>query len=119
MKLILLTATAIIFSTPFSRAFAQTDTGGGMGGTGVKERPSMIDPAKAESPSDKECRREVSVGLYQLKTAKDKKVKEQGYVCHGQTLKTKSSEFIEIHFRSGEKIKILENSQIYVEKTSE
>ncbi len=119
MKHIFPISLAILFLITSASLRAQTDTGGGMGGTGVKEKPSMIDPAKADSSSAKECRKEISIGLYQLKTGKDKKIKEQGYVCSGQTIKTKSAETIDIHFRSGERIKILENSQIYIDKNGD
>jgi hypothetical protein len=119
MKHIFPISLAILFLITSASLRAQTDTGGGMGGTGVKEKPSMIDPVKADSSSDKECRKETSIGLYQLKTGKDKKIKEQGYICSGQTIKTKSAETIDIHFRSGERIKILENSQIYIDKNGD
>ena len=91
---------------------AQTDTGGGMGGTGISDRPNEITPAASEET----CSKEKNIAVYQLKITKDNKVKAQGYVCHGQYLKAKTGETIELHFRSGERIKILENSQIYIEE---
>ena len=93
---------------------AQTDTGGGMGGTGISDTPNVISPAASEEA----CSLEKNIAVYQLKIAKDNKVKEQGYVCHGQYLMAKTGEIIELHFRSGERIKILENSQIYIEKSN-
>jgi len=90
-----------------------------MGGTGIKDKPATVEPATAEPPSVKACKKESSIGLYQLRATKDHKVKEQGYVCSGQSLKAKSAETIEVHLRSGEKIKILENSHIYFEKAAE
>lgn len=93
---------------------AQTDTGGGMGGTGISDRPNEITPAASEET----CSKEKNIAVYQLKITKDNKVKAQGYVCHGQYLKAKTGETIELHFRSGERIKILENSQIYIEKSN-
>ena len=92
---------------------AQSDTGGGMGGTGISDKPNVVAPAMSEEP----CTKDKSIAVYKLKNAKDNKVKEQGYACYGQTLKTKVEENIELNFRSGEKIKILENSQIVLDKT--
>ena len=93
---------------------AQTDTGGGMGGTGISDKPNVVSPAMTEEP----CTKDKSIAVYQLKNTKDNKVKEQGYACYGQTLNTKIGEIIELNFRSGEKIKILENSHIVIEKTN-
>ena len=93
---------------------AQTDTGGGMGGTGISDKPNLVAPVMSEEP----CTKDKSIAVYQLKNAKDNKVKEQGYACYGQNLKTKVGEIIELNFRSGEKIKILENSQIHIEKNN-
>jgi hypothetical protein len=96
-------------------ASGQTDNGGGMGGTGITDKPQPMAPAMSEES----CTKEKSVGIYQLRSAKDKKIKKQAYVCSGQTLKTKPTEEIEILFRSGEKIKLLENSQMIIEKSPE
>jgi hypothetical protein len=93
---------------------AQTDTGGGMGGTGISDKPNVVAPVMSEEP----CTKDKSIAVYQLKNAKDNKVKAQGYACYGQTLKTKTGEIIELNFRSGEKITILENSHIVIEKTN-
>lgn len=95
-----------------STVIAQTDAGGGMGGTGISKKPNVIAPAMSEEI----CTKDKGIAVYQLKNAKDNKVKEQGYVCNGQNLKTKAGEIIELQFRSGEKIKILENSQIFLEE---
>ena len=93
---------------------AQTDTGGGMGGTGISHKPIVVDPVMSQEP----CTKDKSIAVYQLKSATDNKVKEQGYACSGQILKTKAGEIIELNFRSGEKIKILENSHIVIEKAN-
>ena len=85
-----------------------------MGGTGISDKPNEIIPAASEE----RCSMGKNIAVYQLKIAKDNKVREQGYVCHGQYLKAKTGEEIELHFRSGERIKILENSQIYMEKSN-
>jgi hypothetical protein len=97
-----------------STVIAQTDTGGGMGGTGISNKPNVIAPAMSEDI----CTKDKGIAVYQRKNANDNKVKEQGYACNGQNLKTKSNEIIELQFRSGEKIKILENSQIFLEKSN-
>ncbi len=99
----------------YSSSFGQTDNGGGMGGTGINDKPQPIAPAMSEES----CTKEKSIRIYQLRSAKDKKIKKQAYVCSGQILKTKPAEEIEILFRSGEKIKLLENSQMIIEKSPE
>jgi hypothetical protein len=93
---------------------AQTDTGGGMGGTGISNNPNVIAPTMSEEI----CTKDKGIAVYQRKNANDNKIKEQAYACHGQNLKTKTGEIIELQFRSGEKIKILENSQISIEKSN-
>lgn len=98
-----------------SSAFGQTDNGGGMGGTGINDKTQPVAPAMSEES----CTKENSIGVYQLRSTKDKKIKKQAYVCSGQTLKTKHAEEIEILFRSGEKIKLLEDSQMIIEKSPE
>jgi hypothetical protein len=107
-------ASALFISLLSASVTAQTDTGGGMGGTGISDKPNVVSPAMTEEP----CTKDKSIAVYQLKNIKDNKVKEQGYACYGQTLKTKIGEIIELNFRSGEKIKILENSHIVIEKTN-
>ncbi len=97
-----------------STVIAQTDTGGGMGGTGISNKPNVIAPAMSEET----CTKDKGIAVYQRKKTNDNKVREQGYACHGQNLKTKIGEIIELQFRSGEKIKILENSQIILEKSN-
>jgi hypothetical protein len=97
-----------------STVIAQTDKGGGMGGTGISNKPNVIAPAMSEET----CMKDKGIAVYQLKDVKDNKIKQQGYACHGQNLKTKMGEIIELQFRSGEKIKILENSQILIEKSN-
>ncbi len=107
---------ALFITLSFISAYvtAQTDTGGGMGGTGISDKPNIVAPVMSEEP----CTKDKSIAVFQLKSVKDNKVKEQGYACYGQNLKTKTGEMIELNFRSGEKIKILENSQIHIEKTN-
>ena len=112
MKKIKHLALFIFFILLSAFAAAQTDTGGGMGGTGISDKPNVVAPAMSEEP----CTKDKSIAVYQLKSAKDSKIKEQGYACYGQTLKTKTGEIIELNFRSGKKIKILENSNIVIEK---
>ena len=107
-------ASVLFLSLLSASVTAQTDTGGGMGGTGISDKPNVVSPAMTEEP----CTKDKSIAVYQLKNIKDNKVKEQGYACYGQTLKTKIGEIIELNFRSGEKIKILENSHIVIEKTN-
>ena len=114
MKKIKHSAISVVLILISSTVIAQTDTGGGMGGTGISDKPNVIAPAMSEET----CTKDKGIAVYQKKNTKDNKFKEQGYVCHGQNLKTKTGEIIEIQFRSGERIKILENSQIYLEKSN-
>jgi hypothetical protein len=119
MRKTLLHISLAIFSSIAASVHAQTDTGGGMGGTGINEKSIPFDPAKAEKNSNSECKKESSIGLYQLKSARTEKIKEQGYVCVGQLLKTNLDEVIEVHFRSGIKIKIFEESQVHINTLEE
>ena len=103
---------AIFILTISTNAVGQTDNGGGMGGTGISDRHQQVSPATIEEP----CIKERSVGIYQIRSIKEMRTKKQGYVCSGQILRSRRDEEIDIHFRSGEKIRILESSQIIVEK---
>ena len=95
-------------------AAAQTDTGGGMGGTGISDQPNVLAPAMSSEP----CTKDRGIAVYQLKNTNNNEVKEQGYACYGLNLKTKEGEIIELNFRSGQKIKILENSHIFIEENN-
>ncbi len=108
MKYFFTLVLGIVFSTFVSLPLAQTDTGGGMGGTGVKSQP--ITPAQSEE----ECTREKSIGVYQLKSLSDNKIKKQGYVCEGQMLITSKGEHSEIHMRNGMTVKLLESSKMII-----
>jgi hypothetical protein len=114
MKKINYSTLYIFFALLSSTVIAQTDTGGGMGGTGISNKPNVIAPAMSEEI----CTKNKGIAVYQRKNANDNKVKQQGYACNGENLKTKTGEIIELQFRSGEKIKILENSQIFIEKSN-
>ena len=114
MKKIKYSAISVFLVLLSSSVIAQTDTGGGMGGTGISNKPNVIAPAMSEEI----CTKDKGIAVYQLKNARDNKVKEQGYACHGQNLKTKTGEIIDLQFRTGERIKILENSQISIEKSN-
>ncbi len=114
MKKIKHSAISVFLVLLSSTVIAQTDTGGGMGGTGISNKPNLIAPALSEET----CTKDNGIAVYQRKNVDDNKIKEQAYACHGQNLKTKTGEIIELQFRSGEKIKIFENSQILIEKSN-
>jgi hypothetical protein len=114
MKKIKYSTLYIFFALLSSSVVAQTDTGGGMGGTGISNKPNVIAPAMSEET----CSKDKGIAVYQRKNAIDNKVKEQGYACNGQNLETKIGEIIELQFRSGERIKILENSRFFIEKSN-
>ena len=114
MKKIKYSALTIFLALISAPVIAQTDTGGGMGGTGISDKPNLI----AHAMSEETCTKDKGIAVYQRKKAIDNKIKEQGYACHGQNLKTKTGEIIELQFRSGERIKILENSQFFIEKSN-
>ena len=83
-----------------------------MGGTGIQEKPVAVAPAKSEEP----CSKDKSIGIYQLKSGNDKKIKIRGYVCDGQILQTGDGEEIELQLRYGEKIVIQPNSKVQVSR---
>ena len=95
-------------------AMAQVDTGGGMGGTGTRRESELINPA-AGSDANADCTKANSIGIFEVKDKTTQRILRRDYACRGQILETSSSEIIELHLRTGEKIIALENSAIVVD----
>jgi hypothetical protein len=90
------------------------DTGGGVGGTGMRQESDLIKPAAGSDPS-RGCTKENSVGVFELKNKANEQIIRKDYVCRGQLYEVKSSEVFELYLRTGEKITILENSAFVIE----
>ncbi len=90
------------------------DTGGGVGGTGIRQESDLIKPAAGSDPIPS-CTRENSVGVFELKNKANQQIIRKDYVCRGQLYEVKSSEAFELYLRTGEKITILENSAFVIE----
>jgi hypothetical protein len=93
---------------------AQVDTGGGMGGTGTRRESELIDPA-GDNGSNSDCTKANSIGIVEVKNKNTQRILRREYACRGQMMESSSSEIIELHLRTGEKIIVLENSAIVVE----
>jgi hypothetical protein len=113
MKRLLQSLVGILFNTFFAISFAQTDNGGGMGGTGIKDNSKLMAPAQ----SDDICTKDRSIGVFQIKSSNDNRIKSQGYVCEGQLLQASSTEIIELQLRLGEKLTVLENSKVRITRS--
>ena len=96
-----------------SLAWAQVDTGGGVGGTGASRETDLVSPAGGSAPDT--CEKSNSVGIFELKDKNTQRVLRKEYVCRGQLLEVGSNEMLELYLRTGEKIIALENSAIVIE----
>jgi len=93
---------------------AAQDTGGGVGGTGMRQESDLIKPAAGSDPSPV-CTKENSVGVFELKNKANQQIIRKDYMCRGQLFEVKGTEVLELYLRSGEKITILENSAFIIE----
>jgi hypothetical protein len=96
-----------------SLAWAQVDTGGGVGGTGARREADLVSPAGGSAPDT--CDKSNSVGIFELKDKNTQRVLRKEYACRGQLLEVGSNELLELYLRTGEKIIALENSAIVIE----
>ena len=107
----------IVLCLPIS-VLAQTEPGGGMGGTGVAQanKESMLDPAGISAQTDKKCDQANSLGTADIYNLSKNTIKKTIVVCANQKILSLTNEFIIINFYSGIKITVKENSQIVVDK---
>ncbi len=109
----LLTFFVILFTA--NLAIAQTDTGGGMGGTGIKEKNysnQLLDAAGLKKRN--ECALEVAVGIIEIGKVDDESSTVKKPVCSNELITTKSDEKAVIYFRNGLKIELKPSSNIVI-----
>jgi hypothetical protein len=81
-------------------AAAQTDTGGGMGGTGIKESRQLLDAAGLQKRA--ECPLEAAVGIVEIErigNVQSEIIKKP--VCTNESVITQMDEKAVIYFRNG------------------
>jgi hypothetical protein len=93
-------------------AAAQVDTGGGMGGTGIKDKHQLLDEAGLQKRA--ECPLESAVGIAEIKRIGEKESIEKKPVCANDSVVTKINETAVIYFRSGLIIEIKPSSSISI-----
>ena len=79
---------------------AQTDTGGGMGGTGIKESRQLLDAAGLQKRA--ECPLEAAVGILEIErigNVQSEIIKKP--VCTNESVITQMDEKAVIYFRNG------------------
>ena len=79
---------------------AQTDTGGGMGGTGIKESRQLLDAAGLQKRT--ECPLEAAVGIVEIErigNVQSEVIKKP--VCTNESVITQMDEKAVINFRNG------------------
>ena len=91
---------------------AQTDTGGGMGGTGIKESRQLLDAAGLQKRA--ECQLESAVGIVEIKRIGEKESLEKKPVCTNDSIVTKINETAVIYFRNGLIIEIKPSSSVSI-----
>ena len=94
---------------------AQTDTGGGMGGTGIKEKnysSQLLDAAGLKQRND--CALEVAVGILEIGKVDDESSNVKKPVCTNELISIKSDEKAVIYFRNGLKIELKPSSNIVI-----
>ena len=109
----LLTFFSLVLS--LSLATAQTDTGGGMGGTGIKENNysnQLLDAAGLKKRND--CPLEVAVGILEIGKVNDESSTIKKPVCSNELITTKSDEKAIIYFRNGLKIELKPSSSAVI-----
>ncbi len=94
---------------------AQTDTAGGMGGTGIKEKnysSQLLDAAGLKKRN--ECALEVAVGILEIGKIDDESSTIKKPVCLNELITTKSDEKAVIYFRNGLKIELKPSSSVVI-----
>ena len=99
----------IVLCLPFI-VLAQTEPGGGMGGTGVVQanKESMLDPAGISAQAEKKCDQANSLGTADIYNLSKNTIKKTIAVCVNQKIQSSTNEFIIINFYSGIKITVKE-----------
>jgi len=98
-----------------SLATAQTDTGGGMGGTGIKDNNysnQLLDAAGLKKRND--CPLESAVGIIEIEKIVDNSSVVKKPVCSNESISTKDDEKATIYFRNGLKIELKPSSNIVI-----
>jgi hypothetical protein len=109
----LLTFFILLFT--FNCAIAQTDTGGGMGGTGIKEKnysSQLLDAAGLKKRN--ECALEVAVGIIEIEKLDARSSTIKKPVCSNELITTQEDEKAVIYFRNGLKIELKPSSKIVI-----
>ena len=99
----------------FNLTIAQTDTGGGMGGTGINEKnysSQLLDAAGLKQRND--CALGVAVGILEIRKVDDESSTVKKPVCSNELVSTKSDEKAVIYFRNGLKIELKPSSNIVI-----
>ena len=91
---------------------AQTDTGGGMGGTGIKGSQKLLDAAGLQQRTD--CPLESAIGIVEIKSISQEKTITKKPICANETVSTKIDETAVIYFRNGLIIELKPLSNIVI-----
>ena len=91
---------------------AQTDTGGGMGGTGIKDSRQLLDAAGLQQRTD--CPLETAVGIIEIQRIGEEKTITKKPVCVNESVATKIDEIAVIYFRNGLVIELKPLSSIVI-----
>ena len=112
MKKIKHLALFITLSLISASVTAQTDTGGGMGGTGIKDKHQLLDAADLQKRA--ECPLESAVGIAEIKRIGENESIDKNPVCANDSGVTKINETAVIYFRSGLIIEIKPSSSVSI-----
>ena len=113
MKKIKQLALFITLSLISASVTAQTDTGGGMGGTGIKESRQLLDAAGLQKRA--ECPLEAAVGIAEIErigNVQSEIIKKP--VCTNESVITQMDEKAVIYFRNGLVIELKQSSSIVI-----
>lgn len=105
-------ASVLFLSLVSASVTAQTDTGGGMGGTGIKDKRQLLDAAGLQKRA--ECPIDSAVGIVEITRIGEKESIEKKPVCANDSVVTKINETAVIYFRSGLIIEIKPSSSVSI-----